>query len=91
MDDVESTRMLDRVGASDGAGVGGAGVQTGTDGGLQGGGQFQVVVAVLAGGGIDKKLGIFTFSASSLTSRVPRLDGLSTRKRLSKFSQSVDM
>lgn len=42
-------------------------------------------------GGIDKKLGIFTFSASSLTSSVPRLDGLSTRKRLSKFSQSVDM
>lgn len=34
---------------------------------------------------------IFTFSASSLTSRVPRLDGLSTRKRLSRFSQSVDM
>lgn len=42
-------------------------------------------------GVIDKKLGIFTFSASSLTSSVPRLDGLSTRKRLSKFSQSVDM
>lgn len=35
--------------------------------------------------------GIFTFSASSLTSRVPRLDGLSTRKRLRRFSQSVDM
>lgn len=43
------------------------------------------------GGWIYKKLDIFTFSASSLTSRVPRLDGLSTRKRLSRFSQSVDM
>lgn len=43
-------------------------------------------------GGLSyKKLDIFTFSASSLTSRVPRLDGLSTRKRLSRFSQSVDM
>lgn len=31
---------------------GGADVKTGTDGGLQGGGQFQVVVAVLAGGGL---------------------------------------
>lgn len=77
----------------DGAG-GGADVKTGIDGGLQGG-----WVAFPGGGGGDsagggviyKKLGIFTFSASSLTSRVPRLDGLSTRKRLSKFSQSVDM
>lgn len=34
---------------------------------------------------------IFTFSASSLTSRVPRLAGLSTRKRFRRFSQSVDM
>lgn len=48
MDDVESTRMLDRVGAQR-PGPGGADVKTGTDGGLQGGGHFQVVV-VRAGG-----------------------------------------
>lgn len=64
-------------------------------GGVQGHGEEQYRCILQwygqAGGGRLKPKGIFTFSASSLTSRVPRLAGLSTRKRLRRFSQSVDM
>lgn len=57
--------------------------------GWRGGGWKEMLWSAMAAW--IKKCRIFTFSLSSLTSKVPRLAGLSTRKRLRRFSQSVDM